>query len=108
MSKYHDSPYVIEDTSNVKTVRDRQAVKLFDSVDAIVVFTSGHNPSCITWIIGNFLFTGDAFIPGIKTVTKLPGGNKYEAEISEAIIRNLSIGRRIYPGHELNSKTIDS
>lgn len=108
MSKYHDSPYVIEDTSNVKTVRDQQAVKLFDSVDAIAVFTPGHNPSCITWIIGKFLFTGDAFIPGIKTVTKLPGGNKCEAYISEIQIKNLSIGRRIYPGHDLNSRTVNS
>ena len=47
----------------------------------------------------NSLFTGDSYIPGIKTVTNLPASNKEQARISEEKIKSLSDDKLIYPGH---------
>jgi len=68
-------------------------------IDIEVFETPGHNPSCLTFRIGDALFTGDAFIPGIPTVTRLPGGNRRQAK--ESVSRILSLGGRIYPGHKV-------
>ena len=47
------------------------------------------------------LFTGDAFIPGEKVVTTLPGGDKVLAADSLSRILKMAEGRELYPGHEL-------
>ena len=63
--------------------------------------TPGHNPGCITWAIGDAVFTGDAYIPGIKTVTNLPGADKALAAQSELSILKLAEGKQIFPGHKI-------
>ena len=61
--------------------------------------TPGHHPSCLTFMVEYNLFTGDAFIPGVKVVTNLPkGDNKLAQESMERILK-LSEGKRIRPGH---------
>lgn len=101
LSSYHESPFVISDPSRIVVVHDGDEVEIGDSLKAKAFFTPGHNHSCITWQIGDALFTGDSYIPGIKTVTNLPGGNKHQAEESIALIKKLAIGRTIYPGHKV-------
>lgn len=101
LSHYHDSDFTIGNPSLIEIVNDRDMVYLGDKRFAQAVYTPGHNPSCITWIIDDSLFTGDSFIPGIKTVTKLPGGNKQDNIQSLDIIKNFSIGRKIHPGHKI-------
>lgn len=101
MSYYHETPFVYSYPDRVKVVDNREEIILNDNLTAKAIFTPGHNPSCITWIIKNCLFTGDAYIPGIQTVTNLPGGNKQQAAESIETIKKLAIGRNIYPGHLL-------
>lgn len=102
MSKYHEYPFVLSTDRNIKLVADDQLVCIC-GLDAKAIFTPGHNPSCISWIIGDCLFTGDAYIPGIKTVTNLPGADKKKAAESEEIIRKIGVNKTIYPGHNINS-----
>ena len=64
--------------------------------------TPGHNPSCVTWVVGDAVFSGDAYIPGVRTVTKLPYGNKADAVRSEQLIRHLVKSRNLYPGHHID------
>lgn len=64
----------------------------------------GHTKSSIAIEIGEFLFTGDAYIPGLKTVTKLPGGNRQLATESENLIKRLAKDKVIYPGHKIPGK----
>lgn len=101
LSFYHETPFVFERPESIITVNDHDEINLGNGLKAQAIFTPGHNPSCITWIVGNAIFTGDSYIPGIKTVTNLPGGNKFQALKSEELIKHLATGRTIYPGHAI-------
>lgn len=101
MSRYHETPFIFEHPDRIVTVNDGDEIEIEKGMTAKAVFTPGHNPSCITWIIGNCLFTGDAYIPGIKTVTNLPASNKKQALESEKLIKELAEYRIIYPGHKI-------
>jgi hypothetical protein len=69
---------------------------------------------CLTYKIGNYLFTGDSFIPNVPVVTKLKGGNKL-VNIDSLIIIHSYINEntvvcsghgRIFTGHELTSNQV--
>jgi len=100
MSKYHDDPIVF--TSDRVEVFDEGArIALFDGVAANVYSTPGHHPSCLTFEVDGYLFTGDAYIPGIAVVTTLPGADKALAAASRERIVTLAAGRALCPGHEV-------
>lgn len=69
-------------------------------IDVEVIATPGHSSSCLSYKMGRNLFTGDAYIPGIKTYTKFPGGNKELALRSIALLSDMEhSGYKIYCGH---------
>lgn len=98
-SKYHNDLIVI-DSENVVVCDEGFKIELFDGVAAKVYHTPGHNPSCLTYEVENYLFTGDAYIPGVKVVTTLKGGDKAMAAESVERILTLTEGKIICPGHE--------
>lgn len=98
-SKYYGDPIQLEPTDNIRLLQDGNLLRLFDDVEARAVFTPGHSPCCVTWVLDDVMFTGDSYIPGVKTVTNIPHSNKVQAADSEAIIRQLAEHRAIYPGH---------
>lgn len=98
-SKYHEDPFVLDTPENIKVVRDGDLIPMFDGVNAKAVFTPGHSPSCVTWIVDDAIFTGDSYIPGVKTVTVFPHSDKVQAAQSEALIKKLAESRCICPGH---------
>ncbi len=99
LSVYNETPFVFEHAENIVTVSDTDEINLGNGVSAKAIFTPGHNPSCITWVVDNMVFSGDSLIPGIKTVTNLPMSNRELAVKSEELIKQLAIARNIYPGH---------
>ena len=99
LSKYHDSPFIFSREDSIESISDGSKIELDNEIKAQAIYTPGHNPSCITWIIKDCLFTGDSYIPGIKTVTNLPASNKEQARISEEKIKSLGNDKLIYPGH---------
>lgn len=99
LSKYNGDPFVLNDITNLHLAEDGDTVDLFDGIKAEAVFTPGHSPSCVTWMIGDVMFTGDSFIPGVKTVANLPLSNKALAAQSGALIRELAAHRIVYAGH---------
>lgn len=103
MSRYHEDPIAIAG-DNVRVVREGDWIPLAPGVEAQVFETPGHNPSCLTFLVGKRIFTGDAFIPGEKVVTTLPGGNKELAADSLERILVLSFGREVLPGHDSRNK----
>ncbi len=99
-SKYHYNPIVIE-SENVVVCDEGAEIELFDGVKAKVYHTPGHNPSCLTYEVGDYLFTGDAYIPGVKVVTTFKGGDKLMAVKSVERIKALAKGKVLCPGHEV-------
>lgn len=98
-SRYYGEPIIFNEPDSVTLVKDRDWVELFDGIRAQAVFTPGHSPCCVSWKVGNVLFTGDSFIPGVKTVTNIPHSNKELATDSEALIHELAEHHTIYSGH---------
>lgn len=97
-SRYHEDPINFE-SENVIVCEDGDEIELFEGIKAIVHETPGHNPSCISYEVGDYLFTGDSFIPGIKVVTNLPGGNKEQAAQSVEKVLKWAEGKALCPGH---------
>ena len=100
MSRYHEDPIIVS-SEKVLICEEGAVIPLFDGVEANVYETPGHNPSCLTFDIENYLFTGDAFIPGVAVVTNLPKGDKTLAAQSFKRIEALAVGKRVCPGHEI-------
>lgn len=103
-SKYHEDPIVYTE-DKIVICNEGMVIDLFDGILAKVYHTPGHNPSCLTFEIGDYLFTGDAYIPGIPVVTTLKGGDKKMAVASVERIIKLSKGKIICPGHEITTLT---
>ena len=98
-SKYIGDPFIFQAPGRIKLVNDREGVDLFEGVQAVPVFTPGHSPSCVSWVIGDAVFTGDSYIPGVKTVTNFPLSDKAQVVASDIIIRDLVSHHDVYPGH---------
>lgn len=98
LSRYHETPIAVS-PENVLLVQEGDSVPLFDDLSARVYQTPGHHPSCLSFEIGNCLYTGDAYIPGEKVITNLPGGDKAMAAESVKRILELGVGKTILSGH---------
>ena len=99
MSYYHGTPFVFDFPDNISVVSDRDIIEVGEGKTVQSFYTPGHNGSCITWVMDDILFTGDSLIPGIRTVTNLPGGDRQLSTASEILIKQLAQHRTIYPGH---------
>lgn len=99
LSAYIGSPFVYE--GEVTVLNDGDSVELFRGVYLTAISTIGHNPSCLSFLIENYLFTGDSYIPGAKVVTNLPGGDKRQAQESARKILEMSHDKILCPGHKI-------
>ena len=103
-SRYYGEPFIFDSPDNVKLVNDGDFISLFEGVDIKAVMTPGHSPGCVTWVTSEAIFTGDSYIPGVKTVTNLPHSDKDLALKNEALIRQMVENRSIYPGHAASNE----
>ena len=98
LSKYHETPFVFQFPDNIECIAEGSLIK--NGNETIEVYeTPGHNPSCLTFVIGKNVFTGDAYIPSIKTITNLPKGDSVQAESSISKILKIAKSKNIYAGH---------
>lgn len=99
LSFYHEMPFTVEGY-NPLILSDKQILHFEGLADIEVIATLGHSPSCITYKIGQNLFTGDAYIPGVKIFTSFPRGNKKQSLESIALLSEMEgQGFYIYCGH---------
>ena len=102
LSRYNLCPYVLQHCNRIRELNEGDAIDLYGSVVIEAYETPGHDKSCLTYKLGNSLFTGDAFIPGLKVVASFPNSNKMDAELSRQRILFLSKKCDLYPGHGEN------
>lgn len=100
MSFYHESPVTVEGSYS-SICKEGDIINLFSNITAKVYATPGHHPSCLTFMVDDCLFTGDAFIPGVKVVTYLPQGNKVQAQESLEKIRKFAFEKIVCSGHNI-------
>lgn len=102
LSCYHSEyPDIsIDRPENVCIIKEGVRLEIL-GVTGRVYETPGHDPSCLTYIIENNAFTGDAYIPGIKVFTGFPHSKKAQAAASVERILRLVQGCIIMPGHTL-------
>ncbi len=99
MSRYHGDR-INYDIDNVTVVHEGESMTLYEDEPQMVFYeTPGHNPGCLTMVWNNYIFTGDAYIPGVGANTKLPGADKELAKQSLERILKLAQGRTILSGH---------
>jgi glyoxylase-like metal-dependent hydrolase (beta-lactamase superfamily II) len=115
LSFYHEQPIAFEGGQLKEVLQGSIEVPGFSS--AIQVIKSpGHSPDSLSFKIEDFLFTGDSWIPGIPTVTKLKGGNKEQAPQTIEVLKSYTDENTIIcPGHgplvtyqQLKSSIIDT
>lgn len=97
-SYFHESPLNFS-WKLVNILKDGDTVELYSDCTLQAIETMGHCLSCLTYIVDDYIFTGDSYIPDIKVVTNLPKGDKYLARQSVNRIKNLAKGKKIFPGH---------
>lgn len=101
MSRYHGTP-INYSNDNVLVVHEGEQKKLFDEGNQMVFYeTPGHNPGCLTMVLGDCIFTGDAYIQGVGINTQLPHANKEDARVSLERILRLAEGKKIFSGHKV-------
>lgn len=100
ISRYHSEfdDISIEDRSNVRIISEKSCLNILGHKVGVYE-TPGHDPSCLTYRIERYLFTGDSFIPGVKVFTGFPNSDKNKAAESESQIIKMSEGMVVYPGH---------
>lgn len=106
-SRYHETPFVLDEPERIRIVADGEVLKLFEDIDAKAIYTPGHSPDCVTWQVGETaLFTGDSYIPGVRTVTNFPHSDKVLALQNQERILRLAEHIQIYPGHPAQSENV--
>lgn len=103
-SRYHTDveDFIFEHPESVMVIGEGEKIELFEGIYANVYYTPGHDESCLCYEIDEKLFTGDAYIPGIKTVTTFPHSSKKKALESDLRISSLVRGMMVCPGHTIN------
>lgn len=66
--------------------------------------TPGHSPDCLSYCIGNYLFTGDSYNPGGEVFTKWARSDSELASFNEQRLRMMARNEKLFvcPGHSLN------
>lgn len=110
-SRYHDEveDFVFFHPENIRILNSEGLFAIDNDLLVEILFTPGHEPSCITYKIGKYLFTGDSYIPGMKTITNFPRSNKsLSNDTRERLIDMENIGLDICCGHWIEKNVYSS
>jgi glyoxylase-like metal-dependent hydrolase (beta-lactamase superfamily II) len=101
-SLYMEIPFIIKNRNYIRVINGDK-IKLWTGTTLNVIETPGHDRDCLSFFVGNNLFTGDSLIPGVKVHTK----NKYsDKKLAVGIIKMIydefDTNTMIWPGHGTN------
>lgn len=101
LSHYHSEvpDLSIKSGRNFVSVDEGAEIQLSEDLSASVLATSGHDKSCLSYVIGDHLFTGDSYIPGERLVAIFPNSDRTKAKTSYNRLLELSKKFVVCPGH---------
>lgn len=98
LSLFQENPIEIKDYNEI-VIEDGAQLDVCN-IHVMAVATPGHSLSSMSYIVGNYMFTGDSYIPGIKVFTGFSGANKEQAIESENRLKQFEMeGYKVMPGH---------
>ena len=102
LSKYHGSPLVVNEKAILKEISEASLLEIFEE-NIKILATPGHDTGCLTYRIGNMLFTGDSYIPNLPVFAKWKRSNKTEAIILEYKLKEYKKTQNLtlYSGHQV-------
>lgn len=102
ISHYHSEyPDIsIDAPDNVRVLKEGVSLEVL-GMPVQIYETPGHAPSCLTYLMDDKAFTGDAYIPGVKVFTGFPHANKKQAAKSVERIMQLAADCQIWSGHTI-------
>ncbi|MBR5033740.1 MAG: MBL fold metallo-hydrolase [Bacteroidales bacterium] len=105
LSRYHSaiSDIVVDSPKNVLEIHDGDSIDVFGNL-MYVLETPGHDPSCVSFIFDQMVFTGDSYIPGVDVFTGFPHSSRKQAEQSLMRLLMISENLLVMPGHTVMSK----
>ena len=104
LSKY-TGPCISYQGNNLAPFNVKKEYEIFSGVLLEAIPTPGHSIDSVTYKLDNYLFTGDAYIPGEPVITKLRGGDKTQGKQSKDFILSLiNADTILFPGHWGRSK----
>ena len=100
-SRYHheEADIVCCRPENINIINGGDRFFIFDEFEIEVIATPGHDASCLTYLVGNYVFSGDALIPGVETRSIFLLSDKKSVKYSEKKIEDLSMHKTLCPGH---------
>lgn len=102
LSHYHSEypDILVDEPYNVFVLEEGSELNVLGE-SCKVLETPGHAPSCLTYLIEDNAFTGDAYIPGVKVFTGFPHADRKQASASVERIKELIPNYHIMPGHTM-------
>lgn len=97
-SRYHNDPIII-DSERIKILENGDKISFPEGTLITAIATPGHDFSCLSYVIGDNLFTGDSYIPGVKVVASFPKSDRKLAAYWYARLEEMANEHNIYPGH---------
>jgi glyoxylase-like metal-dependent hydrolase (beta-lactamase superfamily II) len=102
LSKYHGESMIVSKDARINKISESSNIQLFNQ-KIIIIETPGHDIGCLSFLVGNMLFTGDSYIPNLPVFTKWKRSEKQLALYFEAQIKKLLFEHNytLYPGHSI-------
>lgn len=95
LSKYTGNSFILSERASIQVIEDNSFLMSILGMEVAIYHVPGHNPSCLAYGVGKYLFTGDAYIPEVKVVTNIPRANKEEAKLNYEKLRKLSSDKHL-------------
>lgn len=99
LSRYNQYSFVFRYVERIRVLGESEIIRICGNMVMEALSTPGHDKGCLTYRIGENVFSGDSFIPGLKVVASFPNSDKLDARTSEQLIREWARGNNLYPGH---------
>ena len=97
-SRYHEDELCIT-SDRIIALNDGEVMPCLENQSIKAILTPGHDKSCVSYLISDYLFSGDSYIPDVKVIASFPNSNKEDARYWYARLKDLSANMILCPGH---------